>query len=121
MNKLVIDVGGTFIKYAIMDMEANILSKGSVPTPLDSRDHFLNVLANLFEEASDQVDGIAISLPGNIDSSIGYVYTPGALWYNANTNVAQDLRALIFDRTGKDVPVAIENDGKSAALAELWK
>ncbi|WP_276931519.1 ROK family protein [Dubosiella newyorkensis] len=121
MNKLVIDVGGTFIKYAIMDMEANILSKGSVPTPLDSRDHFLNVLANLFEEASDQVDGIAISLPGNIDSSTGYVYTPGSLWYNANTNVAQDLRALIFDKTGKDVPVAIENDGKSAALAELWK
>ncbi|WP_305181343.1 ROK family protein, partial [Dubosiella newyorkensis] len=121
MNKLVIDVGGTFIKYAIMDMEANILSKGSVPTPMDSREHFLNVLADLFEEALPDVDGIAISLPGNIDSSTGYVYTPGSLWYNANTNVAQDLRALIFDRTGKDVPVAIENDGKSAALAELWK
>ena len=27
MNKLVIDVGGTFIKYAIMDMEANICKR----------------------------------------------------------------------------------------------
>ena len=88
MNKLVIDVGGTFIKYAVMDNEANILSKGSVPTPLDTREHFIAALVDLFEAHADQVDGIAMSVPGNIDSATGFVYTPGALSFNYNTPLA---------------------------------
>lgn len=121
MNKLVIDVGGTFIKYAVMDNEANILSKGSVPTPLDTREHFIAALVDLFEAHADQVDGIAMSVPGNIDSATGFVYTPGALSFNYNTPLADDVRNAVFERTGKTIRVSIENDGKVAALAEVWK
>ena len=38
---LVIDVGGTGIKYAIMDEKGNFLSEGQTPTPKESLDVFL--------------------------------------------------------------------------------
>lgn len=121
MNKLVFDVGGTFIKWAVMDKDANILEKGSYPTPMESREAFLDSLASLFAEKMNEVDGIAMSMPGNIDSQTGFVYTPGALRFNYRTPVARDLEAAVKEKTGKEIHVAIENDGKSAALAEVWK
>ena len=35
---LVLDIGGSAVKYAKMDEEATILEKGSVKTPLDKVD-----------------------------------------------------------------------------------
>ena len=32
-----LDVGGSAIKYALMDKEANFIEKGTIPTPLDKR------------------------------------------------------------------------------------
>ena len=37
MSILSIDIGGTFIKYALMDKDASILSKGKILTPQDGR------------------------------------------------------------------------------------
>ena len=34
-NYLVLDIGGSAVKYAKMDEEATILEKGSVKTPVD--------------------------------------------------------------------------------------
>lgn len=121
MNKFVVDVGGTFIKYAVMDDDANIVSKVSVATPLEKREDFIQTIVDLYKERSDEVDGLAMSLPGNIDSDTGFVYTPGALRFNYQTPLAQDLQDAIWKQIGKKVNVSIENDGKSAALAELWK
>ncbi len=115
MKKLVFDVGGSAIKYALMDNDANIYEKGNEVTPMDSFDSFLNVLKTIYEKYQDQIDGIAMSLPGTIDSEKGMVYAPGMLSYNANKN----LRDAIHTFT--DLPVSMENDGKSAALAECWK
>ncbi len=35
-NYLTIDVGGTNIKYALMNDEIEVIEKGEVPTPRDS-------------------------------------------------------------------------------------
>lgn len=115
MNKLVFDVGGSAIKYAIMNDEAEILSKGDVPTPKDTLEQFIATLTQIYETYKRDVDGIAISMPGNIDSATGLIYTPGALLYNANINIIDRLHETI------DLPISVENDGKSAALAEAWK
>ena len=32
---LVLDIGGTFIKYAIMDVEAHVIAQGKVPAVTD--------------------------------------------------------------------------------------
>ena len=115
MKKLVFDVGGSAIKYAIMDNDAHIYERGKELTPKDSLDSFLNVLKSVYEKYQDEVDGIAMSVPGTIDSSKGQIFAPGALTYNENVNLADKIHEFT------DVPVTLENDGKSAALAELWK
>lgn len=115
MNKLVIDVGGTFIKYAWMNEKAEILEKGKVQTPLDQLDSLLNVLTELWEKRTTDTDGIALSMPGLIDGEKGYMYTGGALTYIYNL----DLVSILEERF--HCPVSLENDAKCAALAEVWK
>ena len=49
MRLAVFDVGGTEIKYCSMDESLRCDGKGSVATPLDSREHFFEVLKEIFE------------------------------------------------------------------------
>lgn len=109
---LVLDVGGSAIKYAVMDAEKNIYERGKVPTPLDCLDSFVNSVESLYNTYSD-VSGIAMSMPGRIDPNKGYCYTGGALAYNHDINMAE----LLSERCG--VRVTIGNDAKCAANAEL--
>lgn len=113
MNILVIDVGGTFIKYAWMNENAQILDRGKVPTPLDCLDSFLEILENLWN--LKKADGIALSMPGMIDGDRGFMYTGGALKYIRNLEMITILQKYF------PVPVALQNDAKCAALAEVWK
>lgn len=115
MKKLVFDVGASAIKYALMDDEAKIYEKGKVKTPQDTLAHFLLELKTIYQQYQEQIDGIALSVPGTVDSQTGQIYAPGGLAYNENVNLADQLH------TFTTLPVKVENDGKSAALAELWK
>ena len=44
MKVMVFDVGGTEIKYSVMDEQLNRADAGSVPTPDDTQEHFLATL-----------------------------------------------------------------------------
>lgn len=115
MKKLIFDVGASAIKYALMDNDAYIYEKGKEVTPHDNFEHFLTILKSIYEKYQTQIDGIALSLPGTIDSVRGQIYAPGGLSYNENINLVDKMRSFT------QLPIAIENDGKSAALAEVWK
>lgn len=115
MKKLIFDVGASAIKYALMDNDAHIYEKGKEVTPHDNFEHFLTILKSIYEKYQTQIDGIALSLPGTIDSVRGQIYAPGGLSYNENINLVDKMRSFT------QLPIAIENDGKSAALAEVWK
>lgn len=116
MNYLVIDVGGSFIKYALMNEETEIIERGKTKTPLDTIDSFLDTIESIFFNYQDSIEGIAISLPGVIDSEKGYIVTGGAF---LNYNDGQPLVEILEKRL--KVKVSIENDAKCAALAEVWK
>ena len=47
---IVIDIGGTFVKYALMDAAANIVSKGKQPIPRTSLTDFENVIFSIIDE-----------------------------------------------------------------------
>lgn len=113
MKVMVFDVGGTEIKYSVMDEGLNRTDAGSVPTPQDTQKHFLDTLYALYAPHRDEVSGIAMALPGFVDTHTGFVSNGGALLYNTGTQVGQ----LVRERCG--CPVTLENDGKAAALAEL--
>ena len=113
MKVMVFDVGGTEIKYSVMDEQMNRFDAGSVPTPQDTQEHFLDTIYALYAPHKDEVDGIAMALPGFVDNRTGYVSNGGALLYNTATPVGQ----LLAEKCG--CPVILENDGKAAAMAEL--
>lgn len=113
MKLMVFDVGGTEIKYSVMDESLERRESGSVPTPMSSQEEFFDVLSGIFEPHKGEVEGIAMSLPGFIDSENGICRGGGALRYNHGKKVAGPLS----ERLG--VPVHMANDGKCAALAEL--
>ena len=89
MKVMVFDVGGTGIKYSVMDEQLNRTDTGSTPTPADSQEHFLNTLREIYLPHKGEVDGIALSLPGFIDAEQGVVKGGGApsLAYNVGTPV----------------------------------
>ena len=115
MKYMVFDVGGTAIKYSVMDEDLRTCAKGEVPTPTDTREHFYHVLEEIYLPHKAETEGVALALPGFIDMEKGYVDAPGAIAYNAGAYVGPDLEK----RFG--CPVHIANDGKSAAVAEFWK
>jgi len=111
MKVLVLDIGGTFIKWARMDEDMNIDVRGKVPTPQEGREALIETIGSLYDEDTS-IDGIAISMPGIIDAEDGYVAMGGALHYNDDFY----LRHELFKRC--PVNIHIENDAKCAAMAE---
>lgn len=111
MKILVVDIGGTFIKYACMQEDMTILTKGKVPTPTDDRDKLIEAIGRIYDEMPE-AEGIAISMPGIIDSENGYCVMGGALRYNDDFY----LRHSLYERC--PVPIYMENDAKCAAMAE---
>lgn len=110
MKILTVDIGGTYIKYAWMTEEMEILSRGRLPTPQSGRDALLDTLAGIC--AGEEPDGIAISLPGIIDAENGRVVMGGALRYNDGFELVRELAKRCPTR------IHIENDAKCAAMAE---
>ena len=113
MEVMVFDVGGTEIKYSVLNDHLRFRDGGSVPTPMDTLDTFLDTLEELYRPHSAEVAGIAVSLPGFIDTERGVVLGGGALHYNWK----QPVGPMLAERTGCTVRLA--NDAKCAALAEL--
>lgn len=117
---LVFDIGATFIKYALMDDEGNISGKGKTPTDRYAEagtPAFVAQIKKVYDEKVLDCDitGIAMGLPGQIDVERGIVYGGGGIKYLDGAHLGD----LISEACG-GVPVALENDGKCAALAEVW-
>ena len=45
---LVIDVGGTFIKYGLIDEQCRLTQTSKIKTPYESQEHFLETLQNIY-------------------------------------------------------------------------
>lgn len=112
---LLIDIGGTFIKYSLADEQARKISGGKVPTPLTNMDDLLAVIEGFAAPLQGQFVGCAISMPGRIDTKHGIAHTGGVL---SSFMWEQPFAAQMEELLG--VPVTIANDGKCAAAAEGW-
>ncbi len=117
---LVFDIGGTFVKYAIMNSKGKIIEKSKAPTKEmngESLDDLVISLAGVYKQFKDSYDieGIAMSLPGQIDVEKGIVYGGGAIKYVDGAPLGE-----LLSKQCDDKRVSLENDGKCAALAEIW-
>lgn len=113
---IAVDVGGTAIKFALVNEQAEILEKGEIETPKDSLETFVETIGQIYDlYAAHNPEALVMSAPGRIDSTNGYFYTGGALQYIHETDMAKSLEKRV------PIPFCVENDAKAAALAELWK
>lgn len=113
---LTMDIGATFVKHALMDSEGNIITKGKHLTRRANLSEFeKGIYAIIDEYELNDIHGIAISCPGTIDVDTGLIYYGGYLTFLHQINLAERIKNKY------NVDVFIENDGKCAAHAELWK
>ena len=78
---LTIDVGGTHIKYALMQENGGLTQAGHVPTPPKSLEQFFESIFSIIDQYQEKIEGIAFSVPGKVDSQTGTIYFGGALTY----------------------------------------
>lgn len=117
---LVFDVGGTSVKYAWMTETGEITERGNMRTRTEAGEgisEFVEDIGTVYDsyKHKGQIEGIAVDLPGQVDVENGIVYGGGALRYMHKV----PLQELLMKRCD-GVRVALENDGKCAALAEVW-
>ncbi len=110
MQILTVDIGGTFIKYAVMNEDAKFFQRGKIPSPTDTRQNFFDAIHKLYKNFN--VEGIALSMPGVIDSARGICVKSAAFSFNDGCNIVYELGEICKCR------VTIENDARCAALAE---
>ncbi len=114
-----IDVGGTFIKGAIVDSDGNIKVSAKVPT--ESEKGRLHVSANiktlcdnLLEKSGlnkSDITAIGMGVPGMIDSERGIVIKSNNLRWQ-DFPIAKEVEKLT------ELPVKIANDANAATLGE---
>ncbi|MGE8203727.1 ROK family protein [Heyndrickxia sp. NPDC080065] len=108
------DIGGTDIKFAVLDEKGAFLEKGKFPSNRFSGSTILN---NLIETTRkyDNLSGIALSIPGFVNCFTGYIEVGGAISDFNQFNIKEFLEKKL------SLPVSVENDVNCVALAEKWK
>ena len=115
MRILVLDFGGSSVKYALVDEDCQVLLPGRCIAPLSSPEEFVSTVEKIYTGTGSVAEGIAVSIPGYVNTKTGVLQGSGA-YFNL---YGENLVDLIHSRLS--LPVAVENDGRCGALAEVWK
>ncbi|MEZ2719087.1 ROK family protein [Niallia circulans] len=113
-NYLAFDIGGTYLKYALINSAGTIIERNKIPTPKQGLEYFKLEIELIIQKYQEQIKGIAFSCPGKIDQNNKTIHFGGSLPFLDGVQLTKALKIR------EDVPISIENDGKSAALAEMW-
>lgn len=113
MKILTFDIGGTNIKYALCNENFELEGKKSIPT--DAKKGGQHIISKVIEiiEQYDDIDRIAISTAGQVDSENGIiVYSTDNIPYYTGMMV----KKIIESKTG--IKTYVENDVNSALIGE---
>ncbi len=116
---IVFDIGGTFVKYAVVDSSFKIIMKDKFPFEAMKRDCKKEMIPLIGKTITDlekkygKVDGIGISTAGDIDPNTTLVI--GAC-PNHNNYAGTIFKDVLKPYTS--APLVVENDANIAALGE---
>lgn len=113
-----IDIGGTFTKFGLSDVEGNILMEGSIPTYTHKEiGPFLKSLSDAIHENLNQISepieilGIGVGAPnGN--------YYRGTIEHAPNLNWKGIVPFIDMFREYFNLPMVLTNDANAAAIGE---
>ena len=108
MNCLSFDVGGTTVKYGVIDESYKILKKDKIPTPENEND-FIHSLSNIIQENLSIISKVSVAMPGYVNSANNkYLYGPH-LKYDIDFSKLSNFTDYKFH---------LDNDGNVAAYCE---
>lgn len=110
-----VDLGGSHVTAAVVQEDGKILAQHEQDITDRSFDAVMacteSVTKSALKDGKDEIAGIGIGSPGNIDLTTGEVlYSPNLLWYNAPLGAR--LRAVF------SLPIYVANDARCATLGE---
>ena len=118
-----IDIGGSNLRVALADMRGNLLAKWSASTGRSSSpavvvEQIRKGVKHLLRRTSvrrNSLRALAAGVPGVTDTDAGVVIATSYLgeWRNVR------LRSLL--ESALDIPAAVENDVRLAAIGENWR
>ena len=117
-NVVCFDVGGTFIKYAVINSFGEILCKGKFPTPehnckITIPEKMIEIIEELKKEY--ELHSVGICTAGLVDSKNGVVITANNFPEYSGARLAEAVKQ------GTGLNTFVENDVNAAALGEMWK
>jgi predicted NBD/HSP70 family sugar kinase len=108
MNCLAFDVGGTTVKYGVIDRSYKVLKKDKIPTP-DNEEKFIDSISEIINENISNISKVSIAMPGFVNfEKKQYSYGPN-LQYDINFS-----KLVNFT----DYEFYLDNDGNVAAYCE---
>ncbi len=119
MTYLAVDIGGTFIKYALVDDNQKITVKDKVRTSDNRNDGILRQVESIVREkleSGENIRGIGISTAGIVDRKKGEIIYAGPTIPNYKGTPFKEHLTENFK-----LPVHVENDVNAALLGEMWK
>ena len=122
MRISVFDIGGTFIKHGLFD-GSTLSELHQIPTNAHlGADHLIASLADILRQELQEgpLDGIGISTRGQVDTEAGRIIydPPEVIPGYSGTCLRQELQSALDCGVTSDLPIAVENDGNCAAMAE---
>ena len=110
---LVFDIGGTAIKYCYFDTNGKMFDKNEfLSTTLTNLNLFISRLSEIYFKSNYQIDGIALSCPGIINSKKGVIEKITAYPFLKGVNLKN-----LLSKACNGVKVTIE---KGADLFSAW-
>ncbi len=110
MNCLSFDVGGTTVKYGIIDESFKVVKKDKIPTP-DNEEKFIDSLSNIIQDNLSNVSKVSVAMPGYVNSA-NYKYL-----YGPHLKFDIDFSKLL---NFTDYEFHLDNDGNVAAYCEYF-
>lgn len=115
MAILTFDIGGSAVKYGIWNQN-KLKEKHKFKTP-KTWEEMKATVVKIKEELSQTytLEGVAFSAPGAVNQEARQIEGTSALPYLHFFPIYDELEEAL------DLPISMENDANSAALAEVWK
>ncbi|MEK3888092.1 ROK family protein [Bacillus sp. FSL K6-3431] len=113
----VMDIGGTFVKAAVMNQAGVVISEERIPTPEQGNGETYKLIRSIVHKHMNEhpaISGLALSVPAAVNVDNGFVSYAGSVTDLIGTQIKTELADL-------GIPVEVENDANCAALAEKWK
>ena len=108
MNCLSFDVGGTTVKYGVVNENYEVILKDKIPTP-QNEEKFIESLSEIINQNISKISKVSIAMPGFVDvNESKYLYGPHLQF------------AINFSKLSNfsDYQFFLDNDGNVAAYCE---